>query len=94
MFLIFYDVQSRITRIYQTGTNESYLKLHFRNMIKLKIGTSFTHPEQSDEFATIHETCFEKLHERQNLATEKIQEMEISNKKLSSDAKNLQKWKK
>ena len=42
------------------------------------------------ELATIHETCFKKMVEQLNMATEKILEIEIENRKFQNNAKNLQ----
>ena len=42
------------------------------------------------EIATIHESCCEKMLKKLNIATEKIQEMEIKNRELQSKSNNLQ----
>ena len=42
------------------------------------------------EIATIHESCYEKMLKKLNMATEKIQEMEIKNRELQSKSNNLQ----
>ena len=42
------------------------------------------------QFTTIHSTCFAEMLKKLNMATKKIQEMEMKNKELQSKAKNLQ----
>ena len=51
---------------------------------------SFDTSEYSGQLATIHMTCFKEMLEKLNKATEKINNMEMKNKELLSNASNLQ----